>query len=83
VRHHGGHATGALQHGQHVLNEHQVRFLALVGHPDREPTTEFDSIRVVVLAKRRVGEHSVVPSQFAVAVAMLRLGDRVFLPNVS
>ena len=34
VRHHGGHAAIALEHGQHVLNKHQVGLLALLWHPD-------------------------------------------------
>ena len=83
VRHDGRHLPVGLQHGEHVLHEHQVGFLALLRHPHREAARILDLLLDVVLAERRIGEDAVVALQLVALVLVLRPADGVFLANVS
>jgi hypothetical protein len=82
VRHHRRHAAVALEHGQHVLNEHQIRLLALLGHEDLEALRPVHPLADVVLAERRVGEDAIEPHELAVLAPVLRGPDRILLPDV-
>jgi len=66
VGHDGGHLAVGLEHRDHVLHEHQVGLLALLGHPHDEAPRVLDVLPDVVLAERRIGEHAVEAFQLAV-----------------
>ena len=95
VRHHGGHAAMAFEHGQHVLHEHQVGFFALFRHPDVEATGIGNGFFFlgtaavvlgfglgVVLAEGRIGEHAVESAQLVVVIFVLRVGQGVSVADV-
>ena len=82
VGHDGGHLAVGLEHGQHVLDEHQVGLLALLRHPDGEAAGIFDVLLDVVLGEGRIGEHAVEALELAVLVHVLRAADGVLLADV-
>ena len=82
VRHHRGQPPVGLEHGQHVLHEHQVGLLAFLGHPHREAAGEDHVFLDVVLAERRVGQHAVEAAQFVLLGLVLRLAQGVLLADV-
>ena len=82
VGHDGGHLAVGLEHGQHVLDEHEVGLLALLGHPDGEAAGVLDVLLDVVLAEGRIGEDAVEALELAVLVLVLRAADGVLLPDV-
>jgi hypothetical protein len=58
VRHDNRHLPSLLQRRQHVLSEHQVRFLAGHGTPaEPETIAELDAPLCVVLAERGIRDH--------------------------
>ncbi len=56
----------ALEARQHVLDKHQVGFLAVFRTPLAETAGEFHAGAAVVLRKRRIGQHPVEPAYLAV-----------------
>ena len=82
VRHDGGHLAVGLEHGEHVLHEHQVGLLARLGHPDGEAAGILDVLLDVVLGEGRIGEHAVEAHQLAVLVLVLRAAEGVVLADV-
>ena len=95
VRHDGGHAAMALEHGQHVLHEHQVSLFALFRHPDVKPARVGNGFFFlgaaavvlgfglgVVLTEGRIGEHAVESAQLVVLVFVLRVGQGVSVADV-
>jgi hypothetical protein len=82
VRHDSGGDAVVFQHGDHVLDEHQVGLLALLRHPDGEAAGILGVLLDVVLAEQRIGEHTVVALQLVALVLVLRPADSVFLADV-
>ena len=71
-----------LEHGQHVLQEHQVGLLAALGGVAvAEPLGVGQRRPVVVLAERRVGDHPVKAPQLA-AAHVLGAGEGVVVAQV-
>ena len=66
VRHDRRHPAVGLEAGEHVLHEHEVRLLAGLRAPLAEAAGELHAGAVVVLRKRRVGEHPVKLADLAV-----------------
>ena len=81
VRHDGGHLAVGLEHGQHVLHEHEVGLLALFGHPHGEAAGVFDVLLDVVLAEGRIGEYAVETHQLVVVGLVLGAAQGVFLAD--
>ena len=72
----------AFEDGEHVLEEHEVGFLAALGGVAvSEPFGVGERGLVVVLAERRVGDHPVEPSQFT-AAGVFGVGERVVVAEV-
>ena len=82
VRHHGSQLAVGLEGGQHVLHEHQVGLLALLGQPHREAARELDLLLDVILAEGRVGQHAVEAPELAVLFQVLGLAQGVLLTDV-
>lgn len=82
MRHDHSQLPIALERGNHVLHEHQVGLLAALRHEVREPLLELHLLEVVVLRERRIGDHSVEPTNLTMLVEMQRLLERVALPDV-
>jgi len=82
VRHDGGHFPVGLQHGQHMLDEHEIGLLALLRHPDGKAARVLDVLLDVVLTEGRIGEDAVVALQFVVLVLVLGTADRILLTDI-
>ena len=95
MRHDGSHAAIALEHGQHVLHEHQISLFAFLGHPDVEAARVGDGLLLlgtaavisgfglsVVLAEGRIGEDAVEAAQLVVFVLVLRVGQSVSVADI-
>ena len=82
VGHDGGNHAARFAHGEHVLGEHEVAFLAGRGTPaPAETLRELHIAARVVLAERRIGDDAVEAFQFA-AVLVLRVQQGVLKLNV-
>ena len=82
VWHDRGDDAVVLEDRQHVLQEHEVGFLAaLRGVAVVEPLGVGERVLVVVLAERRVGDDTVEPLQLA-AAGVLGVGERVVVLEV-
>ena len=66
MRHNRGHVAVAFETRQHVLDEHQVGFLAGLRAPLTEAAGKFHAGAAVVLRKRGIGQHPVEPADLTV-----------------
>ena len=82
VRHDGGHLAVGFEHGQHVLHEHEIGFLAFFRHPHGKATGILDVLFDVVLTERRIGQYAVEAAEFSGFGFVLRAADGVLLPDV-
>jgi hypothetical protein len=82
VGHDGGEFSVGFEDGEHVLHEHEVGLLALLGHPDGEAAGIFDVFAEVVLGEGRVGEDAVEAGELVVLPLVLGAAKGVLLADV-
>ncbi len=81
--HDGGHFPVGLQHGDHVLHEHEIGLLPFLRQPDGEAAGILDVLLDVVLGEGRVGEDAVEAAKFAALIGLvLRVAQGVLLADV-
>ena len=82
VRHHGGQHAARVEHGQHVLEEHQVGLLPLFRtEAVDEPLRELHPLASIALAEGWIADHAVESHQAAV-FQVCGCGERVVVSDV-